>query len=393
MAYFARLTAAGRAAVAAAIVSGEAVSIVDMAIGDGGGAPYEPTGDETDLVNERARVPVETVARDVDTPSLVRIAGIVPADEGGFWVREVGLFDAAGELVAIGGYPAAYKPTIAEGASYDLEISVELAVSTDADVTISETSGDFFATRDWVRSGLEFFVVSSAETSEPPETPADGETFLISAPGVGDWLGRGGQLARWRGALEGWQYILARPGMVVSDSATRRLFMRREGAWRDVTASTAEHLSASDPTLLATPVGVAAMIEESTAELRAQGDVYAVAAMLNAPPPEWDDRAQYLVGTAGAGAWAGRSKNVALWSGDSESWSFVTPRAGMLVIDAASQAILRFTAGSWRNVAASIAEHLAASDETLFATPVGVAEMLSELDTTPGDLSNFATFL
>lgn len=260
--YTFRLTALGRAAVAASIASGAPFALVDLAVGDGGGAAYVPTGDETDLVNERARVPIETVERDGATASLVTISAVLPADEGGFWVREVGVYDPAGHLVAIGNYPPTYKPAVAEGASMDLLVKAGLTVSTQAAITISELSGDFYATRDWARNAVDFIAVISAAVAAPPPAPAEAAAYLIPAAPAGVWAGRAGQLARWRGAEEGWQYVVARNGMVVSDTATGSFLVRRAGAWRAVTATVAEHLAGAAD-LFATPAGVAAMLAEA----------------------------------------------------------------------------------------------------------------------------------
>ena len=371
MAYFARLTAAGRAAVAAAIVSGEALSIVDMAIGDGGGAPYDPTGDETDLVNERARVPVETVARDVDTPSLVRIAGIVPADEGGFWVREVGLFDAARELVAIGGYPPAYKPTIAEGASYDLEISVDLAVSTDADVTISETSGDFYATRDWVRAAADYFAVISATITAPPGAPADGEQYLVPDAATGLWAGMAGKIALWRGAFEGWQFIAPRVGALATIGSTGRVMRLSSAGWRTLGATTEEAITGLDEELIATAKGVREFFDANRAMVALNS------ATTLAPPAEPAHRDAYLIPVDAAGLWAGKAGKIAVWSDNAPTaWVYHDPPAATLAMAADTAAIWKNTAGGWRTVAANLEEHLAGGSNTLLVTPAGLIHVI-----------------
>lgn len=262
--YTFRLTALGRAAVAASIASGLPVQLVDMAVGDGGGVSYVPTGEEVDLINERARVPVEIVERSGPTPSLVNISAVIPADEGGFWVREVGVYDDAGDLLAIGNYPATYKASVAEGASMDLQVIAGLTISTDATIVVAELSGDFYATRDWSRNAADFIAVISAAVTGPPGAQADGAAYLIPAAPVGAWAGKAGQLARWRGVTEGWQYVAPRNGMAVVDNATGTILRRLGGAWRSIAATTAEHLAATDPTLLANPPGVAAMIRAAS---------------------------------------------------------------------------------------------------------------------------------
>lgn len=233
-AYYLRLTALGLAAVAASLANGAPLPLVDFALGDGGGAAYDPTGAETELVNEVARVPVETVTRDPAQPDRITVTAVVPAEDGGFWVRELGVFTEAGDLFAIGKYPPAYKPTIAEGASYDLQVSGSMTVAAAANVTVSELSGDFYATRDWSRANTDFFAVISASTAAPPAAPTAGDQYLVPAGAAGAWAGQAGKVAHWRGALEGWQFIAPREGAQVNVADASAALVKAAGEWVEI---------------------------------------------------------------------------------------------------------------------------------------------------------------
>ena len=232
-AYYLRLTALGLAAVAAAMADGAPLPLVDFALGDGGGAAYDPTGAETELVNEVARVPIETVARDPAQADRITVTAVISAEDGGFWVRELGVFTEGGDLFAIGKYPPAYKPSIAEGASYDLQVAASMTVAAAANVTVSELSGDFYATRDWSRANTDFFAVISA-TAAPPAAPVAGAQYLVPAGAAGAWAGQAGKVAHWRGALEGWQFIAPRNGAQANVADTNAALVKTGGQWVEI---------------------------------------------------------------------------------------------------------------------------------------------------------------
>jgi phage-related tail fiber protein len=137
--YFAILTDLGLIRLAEAQYLGVPLVFVDMAIGDGSGAPIVPLSSMTELVNERARVAVNGVEISPDAPSTVRVEGLFPSGgPGGFTIREAGLFNAANEMIAIASYPPIYKPTPAEGATVDeyIRILIEYAAVTAIALTV-----------------------------------------------------------------------------------------------------------------------------------------------------------------------------------------------------------------------------------------------------------------
>lgn len=136
--YFSILTTLGLEKQAAALANGANVVLRNIALGDG---DYEPIGYETSLRSEVYRTHLSRVAIDTIDPNKVIVEAIINGDAGGFWIREVGIFDADGELFAIGRYPATYKPTIQEGAVKDLCVRMVLKFSNASNVSLIYNGG------------------------------------------------------------------------------------------------------------------------------------------------------------------------------------------------------------------------------------------------------------
>ncbi|MQX37869.1 phage tail protein [Roseospira navarrensis] len=147
-------TDTGRAKIANALVYGQPVEITHMAVGDGGGADIVPDTAMTALVRETYRSAIETLEVDANNPAWVTIQMVIPSTVGGWYVREVGLFDAAGDLIAIARYPSSYKPVVEEGAAKDMTIKLVLEVSNSAAITLIADTSVIVATRPWVLSQL-----------------------------------------------------------------------------------------------------------------------------------------------------------------------------------------------------------------------------------------------
>jgi len=152
--FYVLLTATGQAKIANALALGTTVEVTHMAVGDGGGAPITPAETMTALVTERYRAAIETLEVDPDNPAWMRAQMIIPTDTGGWWVREVGLFDTAGDLIAVANYPASYKPVLADGATRDMVIKLVLEVASTSAITLVADTTVILATRPWVLSQL-----------------------------------------------------------------------------------------------------------------------------------------------------------------------------------------------------------------------------------------------
>lgn len=150
MAFYTILTDIGKAKLANATALGTTVSLQDIAVGDGGGVEVTPQTSDTALTNEVWRAALNNISIDSSNANWVVAEGYIPSDVGNFTIREVGLFDADGDMIAVGNYPDTYKPTLASGSAKDLYIKVIIEVSDAGVVELKVDPSVVLATRKYV---------------------------------------------------------------------------------------------------------------------------------------------------------------------------------------------------------------------------------------------------
>ncbi|WP_171272716.1 phage tail protein [Aeromonas media] len=148
--YFAIPTNAGQAKIANAIALGVPLKITHMAVGDGNGQPVTPKPAQTALVREQRRAPLNTLFQDPLNPAQLVAEQIIPETVGGWWIREVGLFDDTGTLIAIANSPDTYKPQLSEGSGRTQTIRMVLIVSDTSAVELKIDPSVVLATRKYV---------------------------------------------------------------------------------------------------------------------------------------------------------------------------------------------------------------------------------------------------
>jgi hypothetical protein len=148
------LTNVGLAQVSNAIALEQTISLTEMAVGDGSGSPTTPDQEQTELVNEVYRASLNSLDVDEDNPAYVIAEMIVPAAEGGFTVREVGIFDDDDNLIAVANFPETYKPAALEGSTRDLIIRIYLEVVNPDVVELKIDPSLVLASRAWVESNF-----------------------------------------------------------------------------------------------------------------------------------------------------------------------------------------------------------------------------------------------
>ncbi len=126
--YFAIITDVGQSKIAEAVAGGQKLNITTFLVGDGNGEYYVPTSDMTAIKNEVWRGTISKADVVQDAQKILRITTVIPAEVSGFIVREVGLLDETGELVAIGNTPDLPKVRLEDGASTELKLTMRLAV-------------------------------------------------------------------------------------------------------------------------------------------------------------------------------------------------------------------------------------------------------------------------
>lgn len=148
--YYTILTEVGKTKVANAAALGRQIKLTQLAVGDGNGVEYDPVESQTDLKKETYRTPISHLGTDAQNPNWVIAEGMIPVDVGGWFVREVGLFDEDGDLFAVGKYPETYKPTLAEGTGRDLYIRFIMVVSNTESIDLKIDPTVAIATRGFV---------------------------------------------------------------------------------------------------------------------------------------------------------------------------------------------------------------------------------------------------
>ncbi|MFW5408089.1 phage tail protein [Pectobacterium brasiliense] len=148
--YFALLTNIGAAKLANATALGNRLNITRMAVGDGGGVLPTPNPAQTKLINEKRRAALNTLSVDPKNPSQIIAEQVIPENEGGFWIREIGLFDDDGNLIAIANCPETYKPQLQEGSGRIQTVRMILIVSSTDAVTLKIDPAVVLATRGYV---------------------------------------------------------------------------------------------------------------------------------------------------------------------------------------------------------------------------------------------------
>ncbi|MGC0881573.1 phage tail protein [Pantoea agglomerans] len=148
--YFALLTNQGAAKLANAAALGTKVNIASMGVGDGGGTLPTPDAAQIKLIGERRRAQLNSLTVDAANSSQIIAEQIIPESEGGFWIREIGLYDADGVLIAVANCPETYKPQLAEGSGRTQTVRMILIVNSTTAVTLKIDPSVVLATRKYV---------------------------------------------------------------------------------------------------------------------------------------------------------------------------------------------------------------------------------------------------
>ncbi|MBB3306352.1 MULTISPECIES: phage tail protein [unclassified Enterobacter] len=148
--YFALLTNQGAAKLANAAALGTKVNITQMAVGDGGGTLPTPDPAQTKLIGEKRRASLNSLTIDAANGSQIIAEQIIPEGEGGFWIREIGLFDADGVMIAVANCAETYKPQLAEGSGRTQTVRMIIIVNSTSAVTLKIDPSVVLATRQYV---------------------------------------------------------------------------------------------------------------------------------------------------------------------------------------------------------------------------------------------------
>ncbi|WP_432755254.1 phage tail protein [Pseudomonas sp. WMBT8] len=171
------LTAIGEAKQANADALGIPWTFAQMGVGDANGTDPFPDRLQTKLINERRRAPLNQLKPDPKNPGIIIAEQVIPENVGGFWIREIGLYDQDGDLVAVANCAPTFKPLLAQGSGRTQIIRMNLIVSSLANIVLKIDPSVVLATRDYVDRSI-------GEVLPADKTPGTYHRVTINARGI-----------------------------------------------------------------------------------------------------------------------------------------------------------------------------------------------------------------
>lgn len=146
------VTEIGKQKITKAVLEGTKINMVEFAAGDGGGSYYQPTEQQIALKGEKWRGSIQECKANPESPNLIEIIAVIPPDQGGFTIREIGAFDSSGNLIVVANTPDTEKVIITTGAAGEVRLIIYMEIS-NAEVielkidpyTVSATKADLEA--------------------------------------------------------------------------------------------------------------------------------------------------------------------------------------------------------------------------------------------------------
>jgi phage-related tail fiber protein len=359
------VTAIGQQKMAASI-GGAVMTPSLIRVGDGNGAAIVPVEGMIDLVRRvGVAYPIISAGRDPGNANAWRFETLIPEADGPFEIREIGLFDAAGDMIAVARHPLVEKRSAAQGALMSLITQIIIPVSETAQIALNLLPDAGVSIFQQLRVG--FMAVESATVANPPANPPLGASYVVPAAPTGAWAGMTGRIVQWNGNV--WVNVLPPTGHLVVvqdralDDATR--WLRREaGGWVSARASEtalgvvklatkAQAQARADDTSAVTPRGLTGIVGAGV-DFRT-----VINASTSAPPAAPALFDSYLIAAAPApsGVWAGHAGKLATWDG--AEWIIEQMRLGARIIDrstavtSANRELRQMTALAWSPVQAT----------------------------------------
>lgn len=244
--FYAILTNIGVAKQANADALGIAWKITQLGVGDANGTDPQPSATQKTLINEWRRAPLNQLKQDAANPAIIIAEQVIPADVGGKWIREIGLYDADGDLVAVANCAPSFKPLLSQGSGRTQVVRMNLIVSNSANVELKIDPSVVLATREFVLSELakmDFknsvmvcapgsILLSGLQTIDGVAVPANKRVlapFQTAAKDRGIWVTAAGA---WTRATDADTSDEVTPGMLV---AVEQGTFYGDSAWQLIT--------------------------------------------------------------------------------------------------------------------------------------------------------------
>lgn len=184
--FFAILTNVGAAKQANADALGVPWKITEMGVGDANDTDPVPSAAQTSLINEWRRRPLNQLFIDPVNPAVIVAEQVIPADEGGYWIREIGLYDADGDLVAVANCPPSFKPIMSQGSGRTQVVRMNFIVSSTGNITLKIDPSVVLATREYVERRIleELYKLDNKQSVRAATTANIALTGLQTIDGV-----------------------------------------------------------------------------------------------------------------------------------------------------------------------------------------------------------------
>lgn len=179
--YFVVITNYGEGRLANAAALDTPVELTAMAVGDANDTDAQPHRAQTQLINETHRAQLNSLSVDENNPSQVIAELVIPETVGGWFIREVGLYDSYGELFAVANCPPSYKPQMTEGSGRTQVIRIVLLISSTDNITLKIDPAIVVATRQYVDSAM---TVHTSATDPHPQYVQKGSDIDLSDGGT-----------------------------------------------------------------------------------------------------------------------------------------------------------------------------------------------------------------
>ncbi|QTL38491.1 phage tail protein [Xenorhabdus budapestensis] len=177
--YFALLTRLGADRLANAAALGTKIEITHMAVGDGNGSLPTPDSNQTKLINEKRRAAINVLSIDPKNTHQIIAEQVIPEHEGGWWIREIGLFDKNGVLMAVANCAETYKPQLQEGSGRTQTIRMVLIVSHTDAVTLKIDPSVVLATREYADAVVARAISEHEKSRRHPAATLKEKGFVV----------------------------------------------------------------------------------------------------------------------------------------------------------------------------------------------------------------------
>lgn len=186
--YFTILTNLGAAKLAEATASGAQLKLTHLAVGDGNGNVPSPLPTQTQLIHEVRRSAINTIYTDENNENHIIIEQVIPPEEGGFYIRELGVFDEKGNLIAVGNCPPSYKPKLSEGSGRTQVINMVIMVDNTGTVELKIDASTVLATRKYVDDLISSKMIEHEKSTNHPDASTTGKGFVQLSSAINSTL-------------------------------------------------------------------------------------------------------------------------------------------------------------------------------------------------------------